>query len=59
MLVEMIGNIDFASVFAIGESNEIGLHEELSLGSFWGFSIGTIFANFHICGMMFLFRDRL
>ena len=34
MLVEMIGNIDFASVFAIGESNEIGLHEELSLGSF-------------------------
>ena len=47
----------FSSVFAITERRDMGLYEvPLSL---LGFGIGTMLANFHVGGIMFLLRAVL
>ena len=58
MLVVMCGSSIFSSVFAIGESSEIGLYEVPMQRSLFGFGMGIILASFQICGMVFRFRAR-
>ena len=46
-----------SSVSAITERRDRGLYEvPLSVVSLLGFGIGAMLANFHVCGIMFLFR---
>ena len=45
-------------VFAITERRDMGLYEVLSV-SLLGFGIGTMLANFHMCGIMFLLGSVL
>ena len=47
----------FSSVFAITERRDIGLYE-VSLSMYLlDFGIGTMLANFHMCGIMLLLRS--
>ena len=41
----------------MGESREIGLYEEPSFGSLFGFGMGMILAVFQICGILFFESD--
>ena len=48
-----------SSVFAITERRDIGLYEVPLFVSLLGFGIGTMLANFHVYGIMFLLRAVL
>ena len=48
-----------SSVFAITERKDMGLYEVPLSVSLLGFGIGTLLANFHVRGIMFLFRAVL
>ena len=37
----------------------MGLYDVAMFMYLFGFGIGMMFANFHVCGMMFLFSDML
>ena len=49
----------FSSVFAITERRDMGLYEVPLSMSFLGFVMGTILANFHMCGIMLVLRTVL
>ena len=59
MLTVMYGIRLFSSVFAITERGDMGLYEVPLFVSLLGFGIGTMLANFHLCGIMFLLRAFL
>ena len=42
----------FFSVFAITERRDMGLYEVLLSVSLLGFRMGTMLANFHMCGIL-------
>ena len=42
----------FSSVFAITERRDMGLYEVLLSVSLLGFGMGTMLANFHMCGIL-------
>ena len=44
----------FFSVFAITERRDMGLYDVPLSMSLLGFGMGTMLANFHICGIMFV-----
>ena len=44
---------------AITERRDMGLYEVPLSVSLLGFGIGTMLANFHVCGIMFLLRAVL
>ena len=47
----------FSSVFAVTERRDMGLHEvSLSMLSLLEFGMGTMLANFHVCGFMMVLR---
>ena len=46
-------------VSAITERRDMGLYEVPLSVSLLGFGIGTMLANFHVCGIMFLLRAVL
>ena len=46
----------FSSVFAITESMDMGLFELPLSMSLLGFGMGTMLANFHMCGIMLVLR---
>ena len=46
----------FSSVFAITERRDVGLYEVSLSMSLLGFGMGTMLANFHICGIMLVLR---
>src|SRR6188768_1033142 len=54
----MWGRSIFSIVLAIGDSSDIGLYEVPRYGSLFGFRIGMSLANFHICGIVFVFKAR-
>ena len=37
----------------------MGLYDVSMFMSFYGFGIGMMFANFHVCGMLLVFTDML
>ena len=41
---------------AITEMRDMGLYEVLLIMSLLGFGMGTMLANFHICGIILVFR---
>ena len=45
----------FSSVFSITEKRDMGLYEVPSM-SLLGFGMGTMLANFHMCGIMLVLR---
>ena len=47
------------SVFAITERRDMGLYEVPLSVSLLGFGIGTMLANFHVSGIMFMLRAVL
>ena len=46
----------FSSVFAFTERSDMSLYDVPMSMSLLGFRIGTMLANFHICGIMLLLR---
>ena len=46
----------FSSVFAITERRDMGLYEVPMSMSLFGFGMGTMLANFHICGNKLVLR---
>ena len=52
----MEGRMLFSSVFAITERRDMGLYKVPLPMSLLGFGIGTILANFHMCGIMLVLR---
>ena len=56
MFAVMYGRRLFSSVFAITERREMGLYEVPMWMSLFGLGMGTMFANFHVCGIIFLLR---
>ena len=46
----------FPRVFAITERRDMGLYEVPLSMSLFGFGMGTILANFHMCGIMLVLR---
>ena len=46
----------FSSIFAITERRDIGLYEVPLSVSLLGFGMGTMLANFHMCGIMLVLR---
>ena len=46
----------FFSVFAITERRDMGLYEVPLSMSLLGFGMGTMLANFYMCGIMLLLR---
>ena len=54
----MYGSSIFSIVLAIGDNSDIGLYDAPRFGSLFGFGIGIIFANFHICGIVFVVKAR-
>ena len=55
MLFVMYGNI-FSNALANVETSEIGLYEVPMLLFLFGFGMGIMLANFHMCGMMLVLR---
>ena len=49
----MSGSIIFSKVLAIGDRSDIGLYDVPMFGSLCGFRFVTIFASFHIWGIVF------
>ena len=54
MLAVKQGRRLFSSVFAITEMKDMGMYEVPLFKSLLGFGIGTMLANFHMCGIMLL-----
>ena len=52
----MQGRRFFSSGFAITERMDMGLYEVPLSMHFWGFGMGTMLANSHICGIMLVLR---
>ena len=52
MFSVMEGRMLFSSVFAINERRDMGVYEVPLSMSLLGFGIGTMLANFHMCGIM-------
>ena len=50
---------DSSPVSAITERRDMGLYDVLLSVSLLGFGIGTVLANFHMCGIMLLLRAVL
>ena len=46
----------FSSVFAITEMRDMGMYEVPLSMSLFSFGMWTLLANFHMCGIMLLFR---
>ena len=46
----------FSSVFAITERRDLGLYEVPLFMSLFGFGMGTMLANFDMCGIMLVLR---
>ena len=46
----------FSSIFAITERRDMGLYEVPLSMSLLGFGMGTMLANFKMCGIMLLLR---
>ena len=46
----------FSSVFAITERRDMGLYEVPLSMSLLGFGMGTMLANFHMCGITLVLR---
>ena len=46
----------FSSVFSITERRDMGLYEVLLSMILLGFGMGTMLANFHMCGIMLVLR---
>ena len=59
MLLVMCGGMIFSSVFAMGENSAMGLYDVPRVVSLPGLGIGLILANFHVCGIVFVLRERL
>ena len=59
MLPVMYGRRLFSSVFAITEIRDMGLYAVPLAMSLLGIGIGTMFANFQMCGIMLLLRAVL
>ena len=57
MLSVMKGRMTRSSVFAMTDRREMGLYEVPAFLSLLG--LGMMLARFHICGMVFVFNDRL
>ena len=51
--------IFFSSVFAMGESSAMGLYDVPWVVSLPCLGIGIILATFHVCGIVFVLRERL
>ena len=56
MFAVMYGRWLFSSVFAITERRDMGLYEVSLSMSLLGFGMGTMLANFHMCGIMLVLR---
>ena len=52
MFAVMYGRRLFSSVFAITERRDMGLYEVPLSMSLLGFGMGTLLANFHMCGIL-------
>lgn len=59
MLVMMYGRSIFSSVLAMGDRSAMGLYDVPCVLSLLGFGMGTVFAVFHIVGMLFVISDML
>ena len=59
MLLGMCGKMIFSSVFAMGESSDMGLYDVSRVVSLPGLGIGIILAIFHVCEILFVLRERL
>ena len=56
MCAVMYGRRLFSSVFAITEKRAMGPYEVSLSMSLLGFGMRTMFANFHMCGIMLVLR---
>ena len=52
MFAVMQGRMLFSSILAITERRDMNLHEVPLFMSLLGFGMGTMLANFHMCGIM-------
>ena len=59
MFAVMEGRRLFSSVFAITERRDLGLYQVYLSMYLLGFGMGTILANFHMCGVMLVLRAVL
>lgn len=59
MFCVMLGRMIFSSVFAIGDSRDMGLYDVPFAAGLFGLRIGTILASFQICGIVFVFSELL
>ena len=59
MFAAMYGSRHFSSVFAITKRRDMGLYEVPICMFLLGLGMGTVLANFYICGIMFLLRAVL
>ena len=58
MLFVMHGIKLFSRVLLISETSEMDLYEVPIVVCLLGFSMGIMFANFHVCGMTLLFSGQ-
>ena len=56
MVAVMQGRKLFSNVFAITERRHMGMYELLLSMILLGFGMGTLLANFHMCGIMLVLR---
>ena len=56
MFAVMLGKRLFSSIFAITERRDMGLYEVPLSTSVLCFGMGTMLANFHMCGIMLVLR---
>ena len=56
MFAVMKGRRLFSRVFAITERRDMGLYDVPLSMSLLGFGMGTMLANFHMCGIMLVLR---
>ena len=56
MFAVMYGRRLFSSVFTITKRRDMGLYEVRWSMSLLGFWMGTMLANFHMCGIMLVLR---
>ena len=59
MFAVMYGRMLSSSVFAITDRRDMDLHEVPLSMSLLGFGMGTMLANFHMCGIMLVLRAVL
>ena len=59
MFLVMCGRSVFSRVLAIGERREMGRKEALSLDGLLAFCLGSMWASFQMCGMVFVLSARL